>query len=72
MPGIAVFLFQKSGCIRCAWLSLIKAENPSTAPGGNAAIAENLVNFSLWKHKRAGLLRLLGISKDIQLIISVW
>ena len=72
MPGIAVFLFQKFGGIRCAWLVLIKAENPTTASSCNAAIAENLVNFSLWKHKRAGLLRLLGVSKDIQLIISVW
>ena len=26
----------------------------------------------LFAHKRAGLLRLLGVSKDIQLIISVW
>ena len=72
MSRIAVFLFQKFGSIRCAWLSLIKAENPSTAPGGDAAPAENLVNFSLRNRKRAGLLRLLGVSKDIQLIISVW
>ena len=72
MPGIAVFLFQKFGGICCARLVLIKAENPPTAPSGNAAIAENLVNFSLWEHKRAGLLRLLCVSKDIQLIISVW
>lgn len=63
MPGIAVFFFQKRNRIRCTRLSLIKAENPSTAPGGDAAPAENLVNFSLRNRKRAGLLRLLRFSK---------